>query len=87
MEQFKNIPKEFVPLFEARTAHEALAGGIAMLQGLSEDQQKELLTDPIFVKGVQSALGGLDDCRNEHFIRLRNSVAPKNANIVLEVFG
>ena len=64
------MPENLRPIFEARTAHDAVRATTALLNSSSPEDQSRLLHGPIFINIVNSVLMGLDECRRDHALEI-----------------
>lgn len=83
---FLEIPEELIPLYTAKTAHESFEVGLRMIQQADAATQLALLKDPAFVRIMQSAIDGLDQCQKIHFESLSDALRPGNQRVFFEVF-
>ena len=74
----QSIPDTLLPLYEAMTAHSALALAMNMLQSASMEEQANLINNHMFLTIVKSALDGLDERRKRHYEALIDSLFPEN---------
>jgi len=58
-----------------------------MLQSASTEEQANLLNNHMFLRLVESALDGLDSCREEHLDTLIGSVLPQNQVLAYQNLG
>jgi len=80
------IPDNLQPLFEAKSAHEAISATTSLLRISLIDDQVKLLRDPIFRNIVESALMGLDECRRDHAIEIIASFAKQHQALAHKFF-
>lgn len=78
----QSIPDTLLPLYEATTAHSALAIAMKMLQSASVEEQANLLNNHMFLTIVKSAQDGLDECHRQHYEALIDSLFPQNQILV-----
>lgn len=86
-EVLQSIPDTLLPLYEARTAHSAIALAIKMLQSASPVEQTNLLNDQVFLAIIKSALDGLDACRKQEYEALIDSLFPQNQILAHQNLG
>ena len=82
----KGISEDILPLYTAKTAHESFGIGLTMLKQASSEDQLKLLTDSSFVRIMQSALNGLDQCQKTHMESLVNVLDSNNQKVFFDVF-
>ncbi len=84
----QGVPDNLRPIFEARTAHEAVRATLNLLDSTSPDDQAKLLHDPTFGSIVASTLAGLDECRRDHGLEIVGGFAKRNqAEAISLIFG
>jgi len=84
----QRIPDNLRPIFEARTAHEAVRATLDLLGSTSPDDQTRLLHDPTFGSIVANTLAGLDECRRDHGLEIVGGFAKINrAEALRIIFG
>ena len=80
------IPEEILPLYTAKTAHESFDMGLAMLRQADSEAQLKLLTNPSFVRIMQSAINGLDQCQKTHMESLVDVLDSNNQKAFFDIF-
>ncbi|EKD53504.1 MAG: hypothetical protein ACD_61C00026G0001 [uncultured bacterium] len=80
------IPEEILPLYNAKTAHESFDMGLAMLRQADSEAQLKLLTNPSFVRIMQSAINGLDQCQKTHMESLVDVLDSNNQKAFFDIF-
>lgn len=82
----KGIPEDILPLYNAKTAHESFDMGLAMLKQANSESQLKLLTNPSFVRIMQNAINGLDQCQKTHLESLVDVLDSNNQKAFFDVF-
>lgn len=83
---FSGIPETLIPLYTAKTAHESFEAGLQIIKQADAVTQLSLLRNPAFVRIMQSAIDGLDQCQKVHLESLSAALNPDNQRTFFEVF-
>jgi len=80
------ISEDILPLYNAKTAHESFDIGLAMLKQADPEAQLKLLTTPSFVRIMQSAIKGFDQCQKTHLESLFDVLDSNNQKAFFDIF-
>ncbi len=81
------IPAELMPLYTGKTAHDVIRNVRLLVRESYPQKQMELLDDEAFLAIVAQALGGVDECYEQHRTEILEAFTEENRELAERRLG